>query len=399
MHPLDGIRVLDLSRVLAGPWCTQTLADLGAEVWKIEEPTRGDDTRGWRPPEIGGESTYFLCCNRSKKSVAIDLRTEAGRETVRALAMQADILVENFRLGALDRMGLGAEALCALNPRLIYCSVSGYGRTGPRAAEAGYDFVVQAESGLMAITGEPDGTPMKLGVAISDIVTGMNATQAILAALIARARTGRGQVIDIALFDSALALLANVGAGHLATGDAPGRLGNAHATVVPYQLFDTADGVLALAVGNDQQFRIFCRHVIERPDLADDMRFLTNRDRNLHRDALVPALAAVLSAAPTDHWIARLRAEGVPGGKVRTVPEALAAPEVAARGMVVSVPDPVHGTLRLVGSPLRLSETTVRTPAAPPRLGEHTAEVLGRLDPPGEEDAEQDRRSRQAETP
>ena len=379
MHPLDGIRVLDLSRVLAGPWCTQTLADLGAEVWKIEEPTRGDDTRGWRPPEIGGESTYFLCCNRSKKSVAIDLRSEAGRETVKALAAQADVLVENYRLGALDRMGLGAEALCALNPRLIYCSVSGYGRTGPRAAEAGYDFVLQAESGLMAITGEPDGAPMKLGVAISDIVTGMNATQAILAALIARERTGRGQVLDIALFDSALALLANVGSGHLATGHAPGRLGNAHATVVPYQLFDTSDGVLALAIGNDSQFRTLCLRVIDRPDLADDPRFLTNRDRNLHREVLVPALAAVFAAAPTDHWIARLRAEGVPGGKVRSVPEALAAPEVAARGMVVEVADAVHGRLRLLGSPLKFSDTPVRAPVAPPRLGEHTEAVLATL--------------------
>jgi crotonobetainyl-CoA:carnitine CoA-transferase CaiB-like acyl-CoA transferase len=239
MSPLDGIRVLDLSRVLAGPWCAQTLADLGAEVWKIEEPGQGDDTRTWLPPSIEGESTYFLCCNRSKKSVAVDLRTEDGRETVRALAMKADVLIENFKLGTMERFGLGFDTLQAANPRLICCSISGYGRTGSRAAEPGYDFSIQAESGLMSITGEPEGQPMKLGVAISDVVTGMNATQAVLAALFAREKTGRGQTLDIALFDSAVAVLANVASAHLATGGVPKRYGNAHATVVPYQLFDT----------------------------------------------------------------------------------------------------------------------------------------------------------------
>jgi crotonobetainyl-CoA:carnitine CoA-transferase CaiB-like acyl-CoA transferase len=378
MHPLDDIKVLDLSRVLAGPWCTQTLADLGAEVWKIEEPTRGDDTRSWRPPEIDGESTYFMCCNRSKLSVAIDLRRPEGQAAVRALAAKADVLVENYRRGALERFGLGYEQLKALNPRLVYCSISGYGRTGSRADEAGYDFAIQAESGLMAITGEPDGTPMKHGVAITDVITGMNAVQAILAALIAREKTGQGQLIDSALFDSAVALLANVGSGYLQTRASPKRYGNAHATVVPYQLFDTADGVVALAVGNDQQFQILCAQVLERPDLAEDPRYQKNRDRVLNRGELIPSLVEIFHTRMTSEWIVRLKRSGVPAGQVRTVPEVFSSPEIAERGLVMEVPDAHHGHLHLTASPLRLSETPVRIPVAPPRLGEHTLEVLTR---------------------
>ncbi len=379
IHPLDGIKVLDLSRILAGPWCTQTLADLGAEVWKIEEAKAGDDTRGWMPPEIGGESTYFQCCNRSKLSVAVDLRQLKGQELVARLAEQADVLVENFRKGALERFGLGFEQLRARNPRLIYCSISGYGRTGPRADEAGYDFAIQAESGLMAITGEPDGNPMKHGVAITDLVTGMNATQAILAALIARGRTGRGQHLDIALFDSAVALLANVASGHLATGRAPGRFGNAHATVVPYQLFDTADGVLALACGNDQQFRALCQRVLGRPEIADDARYVRNRDRVYNRETLIPLLAELFTGQSTSKWIASLREAGVPAGQVRSVPEVFAALDTLERGLVHEVPDPVHGTLRMTASPLRFSETPVRTPTSPPRLGQDTDDVMRRV--------------------
>ncbi|WP_200962592.1 CoA transferase [Bosea sp. Root381] len=378
MHPLDGIKVLDLSRILAGPWCTQTLADLGAEVWKIEEASAGDDTRGWMPPEIGGESTYFQCCNRSKLSVAADLRDPEDREKIARLAEQADVLVENFKTGGLERFGLGYEQLRARNPRLIYCSISGYGRIGPRAEEAGYDFAIQAESGLMAITGEPEGSPMKHGVAITDLVTGMNATQAILAALIARGKTGRGQHLDIALFDSAVALLANVASGHLATGRAPGRFGNAHATVVPYQLFDTADGVLALACGNDQQFSAMCGKVLARSDLAEDERYRTNRSRVLNRETLIPTLAALFRHKKTGDWVETLRAVGVPAGQVRSVPEVFASPDTLGRGLVHAVQDKVHGTLRMVASPLRLSDTPVRQPAAPPRLGEHTADVLSR---------------------
>lgn len=381
MTPLEGIKVLDLSRILAGPWCTQTLADLGAEVWKIEAPGAGDDTRGWMPPELDGESTYFMCCNRSKKSVAVDLKTEEGQAAVRRLAEEADVLVENFRLGALERYGLGADALVALNPRLIYCSISGYGRTGARATEAGYDFVMQAESGLMSITGEPDGSPMKLGVAITDIVTGMNATQAILAALIARGRTGRGQHLDIALFDSAVAILANLGTGVLNTGQDSARFGNAHPTVVPYQLFDTADGTIALAVGNDSQFREFCTGVIGRPELAEDPRYRRNRDRVLNRGTLIPLLAQSFLTRTTRDWIERLHGAGVPAGQVRSVAEVLNAPEVLDRGLVVEAPDDRHGVVRLIRSPLRFSDTPVRAPAAPPRLGEHTEEVLAAASP------------------
>ncbi|WP_201864397.1 CaiB/BaiF CoA transferase family protein [Microvirga soli] len=378
MLVLQGVKVLDLSRVLAGPWCTQTLADLGADVWKIEEPTRGDDTRGWMPPEIDGESTYFLCCNRSKQSVAIDMKGPEGQGIVRRLAEKADVLVENFRKGTLERFGLGYEQLSTINPRLIYCSISGYGRTGSRASEAGYDFAIQAESGLMAITGEPDGSPMKHGMAITDIITGMNATQAILAALLARVTTGQGQLIDVSLFDSAVALLANVGTGYLATGSEPKRYGNAHATVVPYQLFDTADGVLALAVGNDLQFRNMCIQVLERPELWSDERYQKNRDRALNRETLIPVLADVFFTRGTAEWIVLLKDAGVPAGQVRKVSEVFSSPEVAEREIVVEVPDERHGSVRLTASPLRLSGTPVRPPKAPPRLGEHTSDVLAR---------------------
>ncbi|KMK65062.1 CaiB/BaiF CoA-transferase family protein [Puniceibacterium sp. IMCC21224] len=373
---LTGIRVLDLSRVLAGPSCTQTLADLGAEVWKIENPVAGDDTRGWMPPEVDGESTYFMCCNRSKKSVAIDLKSPEGRQTLCRLAAKADVLVENFRSGALAEFRLDPETLAKVNPRLIYCSISGYGRSGPRAAEGGYDFTIQAESGLMAITGQPDGEPMKLGVAISDLVTGMNAVQAILAAIIAREQTGRGQHLDIALFDSAVALLANVASGYLQTGKQSPRYGNAHATVVPYQLFDSADGTLALACGNDGQFRALCQDVLDLPNLPHDPRYTRNRERVNNRDTLIPLLEAAFKTRNTADWLTDLKAAKVPGGKVRTVSEVFTSPDVMERGMITAVPDTLHGQLRLVQSPLRFSDTPVRVPAAPPRLGEHTEEVL-----------------------
>lgn len=373
--PLAGVRVLDLSRVLAGPWCTQTLADLGADVWKIEAPGHGDDTRGWTPPDVDGESTYFMCANRSKRSLAVDLRHPEGRALVSRLALQADVLVENYRLGALAKFGLDHDTLSRANPRLIYCSISGYGRTGPRAAEPGYDFVIQAESGLMSITGEPDGAPMKLGVAITDLVTGMNATQAILAALLARHNTGQGQLIDLALLDSAVSVLANVGAGYLAAGHEPRRFGNGHPTVVPYQIFATADGAFALGVGNDAQFAALCAALGE-PQWAQDERYRTNRARAMNRDTLVPALQRILLAQSSAHWLARIRAAGIPAGPVRTVPQALDAPEIAARGLLTDTPDPRHGSLRLMRSPLHLRGTPPREPTAPPRLGEHTAEVL-----------------------
>jgi crotonobetainyl-CoA:carnitine CoA-transferase CaiB-like acyl-CoA transferase len=375
MLPLDGIKVLDLSRVLAGPWCTQTLADLGAEVWKVEAPGRGDDTRSWTPPDRDGESTYFMCANRSKRSIAVNLKTPQGQALVQRLAARADVLVENYRLGALKKFGLDYESLSQTNPGLVYCSISGYGRTGPRAAEPGYDFAIQAESGLMSITGEPDGEPMKLGVAITDLVTGMNAGQSILAALLVRQRTGRGQLIDLALLDGAVNVLANIGMGYLGAGSVPRRLGNGHPTIVPYQIVSTADGRFALAVGNDGQFAALC-DVLERPDLAADPRYVKNRDRVLNRDTLVPELQRVLSTKTTEYWLERIRAAGIPAGKVRTVPEALNAPEVAARGLIADTPDARHGSLPLMRSPLALRGTPPRDPVAPPRVGEHTDQIL-----------------------
>lgn len=374
--PLEGIRVLDLSRVLAGPWCTQTLADLGADVWKVEPPGGGDDTRSWMAAALDGHSTYFMSANRSKRSIAVDLKKESGRAVVRALAEKADILVENFKLGGLDRFGLGYEDLRARNPGLIYCSISGYGRTGSRAAEPGYDFAIQAESGLMAITGEPEGAPMKLGVAITDITTGMNAVQAILAALIARGRDGQGQFIDMALHDTAVTLLANIAQGALATGEHPGRFGNAHATIVPYQTFAASDATFVVAVGNDLQFRRLCEGAIGRPDLAADPAYRSVRLRVQNRERLIHELAAVFRTRPAAEWLERLRRAGVPCGAVREVLDVLASPEVGERGLVATVESPVHGTLPLMASPLGLRETPPLPPRHPPALGEHTAEIL-----------------------
>lgn len=376
--PLDGIKVLDLSRVLAGPWCTQTLADLGADVWKIESPGHGDDTRIWTPPDVDGESTYFLCTNRSKRSAAVNLRHPQGQALVRSLAEKADVLVENYRLGALKKFGLDYETLSRANPGLVYCSISGYGRTGPRAAEPGYDFVIQAESGLMSITGEEEGEPMKLGVAITDLVTGMNAGQAVLAALLVRQRTGKGQLIDLALLDGALNVLANVGMGYLAAGHIPERFGNAHPTVVPYQIVSASDGAFALAVGNDTQFASLCT-ALDRSELAADERYRTSRARVLNRATLLPELEKTLATDTRANWLDKIRAAGVPAGSVRTVPQALDAPEVKVRGLVADTPDPRHGSLPLMRSPLALRGTPPREPVTPPRLGEHTDQILGEV--------------------
>lgn len=373
--PLSGITVLDLSRVLAGPWCTMTLGDLGADVIKVEHPNGGDDTRAWAP-FVKGESAYYQCANRNKRSIAIDITTPQGQAIVRDLAVQADVLVENFREGALRRYGLDEASLCELNPRLIYCSISGYGRQSPLAARPGYDYVIQAEAGLMSVTGEADGEPMKVGVAVADLFTGMNATQAILAALIARQHTGRGQHIDIALYDSQLAAMANIASAYLVTGQETARYGNAHPSVVPYQVFATRNGSLVLAVGNDRQFQLFCERVIEVPEIGRDPRFRTNGDRVRHRAELLPQIAQKLLEQDTAHWLARLEAVGIPHGSVRTMGQALNAPETAARAMVRTVPHPVLGELRLVASPLKLSDTPVVEPSTPPTLGQDTTAVL-----------------------
>ncbi|MCW5851802.1 MAG: CoA transferase [Anaerolineae bacterium] len=381
--PLDGIRILDLTRVLAGPYCTMLLGDLGADVVKIEAPGRGDDTRHWGPPFVGGESAYYLCVNRNKRSVTVNLKTEAGREIVRRLALQADVLAENFKVGSLAEWGLDYASLSVVNPRLVYLSITGYGQTGPWRDRPGYDLVIQAEGGVMAITGPEDGPPYKVGVAIADITTGMMAAQAVLAALFHRERTGQGQWIDLALYDTHLAWLANVASSHLVTGEPALRYGNAHQSLVPYEVFPTADGYLALGVGNDRQFSRLC-DLVGHAEWATDPRFLTNPDRVAHRGDLIPLLQAALRQGSTATWLAALEQADIPAGKVNSVAEALSAPTVAAREMVVEVPHPTAGSVRLVGSPLKFSAAPTTLRRHPPLLGEHTDAVLADMGYPPE---------------
>ncbi len=374
--PLDGIRVLDLSRILAGPWCTQTLADLGAEVIKVESPGAGDDTRSWGSRLPNGSRSYFMSANRSKQSIAIDLASPEGQKVIRELAAQSDILVENFKYGGLAKYGLDYDQLAESCPKLIYCSISGYGRKGPSAARAGYDFIIQAEAGLMSITGAPDGEPQKVGVAVSDIMAGMYAVQGILAAVIARGKTGRGQHIDISLFDCTLANMANVASSALNAGTKHPRLGNAHPDIVPYQLLPAKNGDMVVAVGNDSQFRRFATEVLERPELAKDPRFITNPSRLEHRAELIPEITKTLRTRDREYWLDAMAKRQIPGGVVCSMAEALATPDAAARDMVKTVPHAVEGTLRVTGSPLKLSDTPVREPGAPPVLGQHTDDVL-----------------------
>lgn len=375
---LDGVKVLDLSRVLAGPWATMTLGDLGAEVWKVEQPGSGDDTRHWSPPSVEGISTYYLGTNRNKKSVAVDIGKPEGRMVILELAKRSDVLVENFRPTSLRKLRLTYDDLRQVNPRLIMCSISGYGRGHAFEDRPGYDFVIQAESGFMAITGEREGDPMRLGVAFIDLICGMNAVQAILAALYMRDRTGEGQWLDISLTDSAAFMLANVASGYLNSGREPARHGNAHPSIVPYQLFDCADGRLAIAVGNDEQFRRFCR-VIGEGALAEDPRFATNRGRTERRDELLPMLEARLRTFPSAGLLSDLLAAGVPAGPLRTVGQAFEDEIAALRETIVSVPSPSIGEFRSVRSPLRMSGSPFLPPTEPPGLGEHTAEVLSEV--------------------
>jgi crotonobetainyl-CoA:carnitine CoA-transferase CaiB-like acyl-CoA transferase len=367
--PLAGVRVLDLSRVLAGPWSTQCLADLGAEVLKIEAPGEGDDTRAWGPPSMGGIAAYFTCANRSKSSLTVDLKSAEGQNRIRALAEIADVVVENFKLGTLERFNLGYADLKAINPRLIYCSVSGYGRTGPDAARAGYDFLVQAETGLMAMTGFPDGPPTKVGVAVSDLFTGLYATQAILAALYARQSMGQGQLIDVALFDCQLAALANVGASALATGAPPKRYGNAHPTIVPYELYETADEPFVLALGNDRQFRILAENVIHMPALPGDPLYTKNPDRVANRAGLREILQAAFLQKPQSHWLGLLHANGLPAAAVQTADQALDSDQARMRGLIRDFPDKGDGAIRVVGYPVQF-EMGLPEPSRPPKLGE-----------------------------
>ena len=374
---LAGIRVLDLSRVLAAPYCSQLLADYGADVIKVEQPGLGDSTRQWGPPWMADQSAYFVSVNRNKRSITVDLKSAEGKDIIRRLARQADVAIENYLPGTLDELGLGYAALSALNPGLIWCALTGYGQTGPWRDRPGYDFVIQAQGGLMSITGPEGGPPSKAGVAIADIMAGMFATSAILAALHHRGATGRGQFIDVALFDAQLAWLANVGQNALAGAPAR-RFGNAHASIVPYQTFDTADGQIALAVGSDGQYRKLCA-IAGCPELWEDARFQTNPGRVAHRTELIPRLQAYLLRRSTAEWDALCAAAGIPAGAIQDVGTALAHPQARARGMVQTVADPKAGELPVLGPVAKLSETpaTIRRP--PPRLGEHTDEVLAEL--------------------
>ncbi len=373
---LDGIRVLDLSRHLAGPYCAMMLGDLGAEVIKVERPGVGDETRQWGPPFVGGESAYYLCCNRNKKGLTLNLRRERGAALARELARRSDVLIENFRVGGLDELGLGYEDLRAINPRLVTCSISGFGHTGPDRDLGGYDFMIQGRGGLMSITGERD--PLKVGVAVVDVATALFACNAVLAALFARQRTGVGQRLDLALLDSAIALLANVGSNYLCSGQVPERWGNAHASIVPYQAFQASDGHLLLAVGNDGQWRRFCAAAGVSP-WAEDPRFATNPSRVAHRETLVPSLRDLFRKRTVADWL-RLCAEAdVPAGPVNTLDRVFSDPQALARGMLVEMPHPAAGAVRLTGTPLHLSETPAQMRLPPPLLGEHTDEILTRL--------------------
>jgi crotonobetainyl-CoA:carnitine CoA-transferase CaiB-like acyl-CoA transferase len=378
MGPLSGITVLDFTRVLSGPYCTMALGDLGARVIKLEHPGRGDDTRRWGPPFLGDESAYFLSVNRNKESIALDFKTRGGRDVVERLLAQADVVVENFRPGTLDGVGLDAATVRAARPALIYCSISGYGQTGPRRDEPGYDAVMQAEGGLMSITGAADGPPYRLGVAIVDIVSGLFAAQGVLAALVARGNTGEGQVVDIGMLDATAALLTYQAGNYFATGEVPGRLGNRHPTIAPYETFATADGDLALAVGNDGLWQAFCR-AAELTDLAEDPRFASNALRLANYEALKPRLDAVFASRTRAEWTARLVEHGVPSGGVRTVDEVFADPQTIAREMVASVAHATLGDVKVTGVPVKLSGTPGSVRTAPPTLGQHTAAILAEL--------------------
>jgi formyl-CoA transferase len=377
MQSLQGIRVLDLSRVLAGPYCTMVLGDLGADVIKVEPP-EGDETRGWGPPFAGGESAYYLCVNRNKRDIVINLKTEEGKKILRELALRSDVLVENFRPGTLDKFGLDYETLHALNPKLIYCSITGFGQRGSMKDKPGYDFMIQALGGLMSITGEPEGEPMKAGVAVVDLFAGQNAIIAILAALQARNLTGRGQHLDISLFDSQLGWLANVASNYLISGRPPKRHGNAHPNIVPYQSFQSSDGWFAIAVGNDGQFERLCIS-IGQAELSASETFKTNAARVQNRDALIGLLKAVFLQDSTSAWLQRLEKFEIPCGPINNLEQVFGMPTVKERGMLIEMDHPTIGKLSLVGSPLKMSETPVEYKSPPPLMGEHTQQVLTEL--------------------
>jgi crotonobetainyl-CoA:carnitine CoA-transferase CaiB-like acyl-CoA transferase len=376
-RPLSGVRVLDLTRVLAGPFCSMILGDMGAEVIKIEEPGKGDDTRSW-PPFVNGEATYFLSVNRNKQSVTLNLKAPEGRRVLERLVGKSDVVLENFRTGTMERLGLGYRRLAKLNPRLVYCAISGFGESGPEAARAGYDLVVQAESGVMDITGFEDGPPVKVGTSIADLVAGMSAAHGITLALLARTRTKKGQKVEISMVDAMAALLTYQAGIYFGTGNKPTRRGNKHPSIVPYEVFKAADAYLTLGVANNSLWERCCT-AMERPDLVKDPRYAREADRVQNRDTLVPLLNDVLGGRPADVWLQRFEAVGVPAGRIRTVAEVCESAHLKARGMIVTLPHPKAGTLRVLGVPIRLHGTPGKAAAAPPLLGQHTERVLSRV--------------------
>jgi formyl-CoA transferase len=385
MRPLQNIRILDITRALAGPYCTMMLGDLGADVIKVERPGSGDESRGWGPPFVGkpygpypGESAYFIAANRNKRSVTVNIQSAEGQEIVRRLAGISDVLVENYRTGDLDKLGLGYNDLHRLYPRLIYCSISGYGRTGPYAERPGYDAILQAEGGMMSITGPVEGPPSRVGIPIIDITAGMFAATAILAALRARNLTGEGQLVDISLFDSHLALLTNVASNYLVGGKPPRRLGNAHPNLAPYEAFTARDGWFILGVANERQWETLC-NLLAHPELKADPRFATNGDRVANRETLVAELNKIFSQRSVDEWLADIANAGLPCGPINSIPQVFAHPQTQARGMTLETEHPAAGAVKLTGFPYKLSETPAELHAPPPMLGQHTDEVLTSL--------------------
>ena len=374
---LENIKILDLSRVLAGPYCTMILGDLGAEIIKVEAPGGSDETRKWGPPFRNGVSAYYLSANRNKKAITVDLKSSEGIETIKELVQESDVILNNFKTGTMERFGLDYETLAAINPRIVYASITGFGQTGPEKDLPGYDFIIQAMSGLMSITGNETSGPQKVGVAITDVLTGLYTCIGIQAALLERTVSGKGQKLDISLYDSAVSALVNIGSNYLMDSHLPKRLGNQHANIVPYQTFKTADGEMIVAVGNDHQYYAFCG-VMNRPDLADDDRFRTNPDRVQNREVLIPLIQEVLLTEPTEHWRNECQKKKIPCGPIQTVEQVMNDPQIVARDMIIETDHPAAGRIRMIGSPLKLSRTPVEYKLHPPDPGEHNDEILGR---------------------
>lgn len=375
---LEHIRILDLSRVLAGPYCTMILGDLGAEVIKVEAPGGSDDTRKWGPPFQHGLSAYYLAANRNKKSMTVNLKSAEGVLAIKELVKDCDVIVHNFKTGTMEKFGLGYETLATLNPTLVYCSITGFGETGPNKEMPGYDFIIQAMSGLMSITGDENSGPQKYGVAITDVITGLYATVGIQGALLERTLSGKGQKLDISLYDSAVSTLVNIGSNYLMSGEIPKRLGNHHANIVPYQTFQTRDGEMVIAVGNDHQFKTLCQ-ILGQPELSDDERYKTNPDRVRHRDTLVPLLEKAFLMKETDYWQRQCHEHHIPCGPIQTLDDVANDPQLKARQMFIETNHPTAGKINMIGSPLKLSRTPVTVKRHPPNVGEHNDDILKSL--------------------